>query len=444
MNLGGHEMKKIISFILLLVTAISLVSCGNKENAPGKDVIPETDKVETVNLEVVFSETGKSFMSYGGGNEIGFYDIIPRLWNVEEQMSTGEFDNNIVYIDYASQKRLYLCNDPSCRHDSESCNSYIKSSSNAVVFPAGKVLLCFRFGASNTTASKEDLCAIITMDLNGNNKRTIFLASNESFSQPLIVLSDGEKIYFPIFFINKDQNIEKRIISLDLVSGELEDVIKVPITYMLVSAYEDCMLFYDIETSTNISYSFDTRVEKEGLHGVSGVYKGNISIDLRYDVDLSSFLDVPNAKSIRVIISDLKNKTSKELGPFQLEEDHGAVGITDIFDNHVCISYVANLTQGGEHVAFNLDYETGEFNRNRLLFSNGGVYRPVTILANAGDSYLVYYGTTRAVQTLYDRQGIAHTVDNNSYPQYALIKKEDYYSNIPNYEIIKDTLCDVG
>ena len=438
--------NKIISVIMLVIMLMMLASCGKNENTPQEDETPGPEPGETISLEVVFNEVGKTIMNYGGGNERGFYDVIPRVWNIGEQISTGEFDNNIVYTDYETKNRVYLCNDPACKHDSESCTSYIKSSSNAAVFPIGENLICFRFGKTNGTASKEeDLCAVIVMDLNGSYRRTLYtLDPKEAFSQPLIVLADDKRIYFQISSLDENNNINKNVVSLNIETGEKKDVTKISTVYMLVSAYDDCMLFYDTGTQTNMIYSLSDNSMTEGLAGVSGVYKGSLSIDLEYDVERGDYQKIFQAKNLTVVISDMKDGSVRRFGPYPMEDDHGPAGLTDVYDKHVCVTYITNLQTSSDTVVYILDYDTGNYVKNQLYSSNGGMSRPSTILADAGDSYLVYYDTTHAVQTFYDRQGVVHTVDNNAYPQYALINKDDYYSNVPNYEVINDTLCDLG
>lgn len=438
--------KKIISVIMLVIMLMMLASCGKNENTPQEDETPGPEPGETISLKVVFNEAGKTFLNYGGGNGHGFYDIVPRIWNLGEQISTGEFDNNIVYTDYETMTRVYLCNDPACKHDSENCTSYIKSSSSAIVFPVEDKLVCLRLGKADGIASKEeDLCAVLVMDLDGSNRKTLCtFASTEFFAQPFIVLSDGKCIIFQLVSLNEKNQTVKNIVSLDLGTGKRNTVVDVSTTYFLVSAYGDCMLFYDVETADNFVYSLSEKTLVKSISGVSGLYKDNISVDLRYDVDVSNYHNIMNAKEITVIISNMQSCEVKKLGSFTLEDDHAAVALTDLFDDHLCISYITNISTTADYTNYNLDLTKGEIIKNTLLIEKNGVYRPTAIIADAGDSYLVYYDTIHAVQTFYDRQGVVHTVDNNAYPQYALINKDDYYSNVPNYEVINDTLCDLG
>ena len=179
----------IATFLILLL----MVSCGREE----EDLSPDDRETKQVDLKVLYSQTGKTIMSYGGGNEDGYYNVIPRMWNMEEQYNDHEMDSNIVYLDYATNTRVYLCQDPSCRHNTEDCTSFIKASSNVIVFPANDKLICFRFGI-DAAASQDDLCAVILMDLNGRNRETVTLSASQSFALPLVVASDGEKIYFQV------------------------------------------------------------------------------------------------------------------------------------------------------------------------------------------------------------------------------------------------------
>lgn len=436
--------KKIISVIILIIMLTVFVSCGKKENVPQEDATPEPDNTDTISLKVVFNETGKSIIKYGGGTNDGYYDVVQRIWNLEEQISSGEFDNNIVYIDYSTKKLVYLCSDPSCRHNTEDCPSYIKSSAGAIVFPVHNRLVCLRLGRSDGFAEKnEDLYAVILMESDGSNRTIYTLDAGESFPQPFIIISDGKRLFLQVISVN-DQKTEKRIVSLDMDTLESRVETIIPMTYRLVSAYKEYMLFYDMGEMKNIVFSLSDKSFTESLSSVSGMYKDNMSIDIKYDVEISDFSSIAKAKSVMVLVSDLQKETITEYGPFDLEDNHGGVTVDDFYDDHVSINYYSHLNTNEEHVNYILDFSTGECIKKELLMYRNGWYDPVAIIANAGDSYLVINETVHAVQTFYDRQGVAHTVENNAYPKYALIKKDDYYSNIPNYEVIKDTLCDMN
>lgn len=437
------EMKRrpgiiiIATFLILLL----MVSCGSEE----EDLSPDDRETKQVDLKVLYSQTGKTIMSYGGGNEDGYYNVIPRMWNLEEQINDNEIDGNIVYLDYATNTRVYLCQDPSCRHNTEDCTSFIKASSNIIVFPATDKLICFRFGI-DAAASQDDLYAVILMDLNGRNKETLTLSASQSFALPLVVASDGEKIYFQVTESQKEADgikTVKAIYSVDLNTKELNKVVDTPNQYCLFSAYDEFLVLFDYVNMENITYSVTDNTFESRIKGVSGLYNGNLSIDLKYDIDVGGDpVKVLEAKSITIIVTDIRDNSVKTYGPFDLEDDHGAgVSLNDCYDDHICIGYVINVSSEEPlQVFYTLDLATGEYTKNTLYITDNGETVPSSIIADAGDRYLVSYNSKDMTRTIFDRKGVSHTVEYKGCACYALISKEDFYSNTNVFSPTDDTI----
>jgi hypothetical protein len=64
----------------------------------------------------------------------------------------------------------------------------------------------------------------------------------------------------------------------------------------------------------------------------------------------------------------------------------------------------------------------------------------VKILAEVGDSFFVTMSTIDTNITLIDKEGIPYVIEYPDKPITALILKEDYWNNVPNYLIIKDSV----
>jgi len=433
-----HWVKIISVFLSLLL----MVGCGTK-----KENSPDDSETKQADLKVLYSQTGKTIMSYGGGNENGYYDVIPRMWNLEEQYNGHEIDSNIVYLDYATNTRVYLCQDPSCRHNTENCTSYIKASSNVIVFPANDKLICFRFGI-DAAASQDDLYAVILMDLNGRTRETVTLSASQSFALPLVVASDGEKIYFQVTESQKEADgikTVKAIYSVDLNSKGLNKVVDTPNEYCFFSAYDEFLVLFDYVNMENITYSVPDNTFESRIKGVSGLYIGNLSIDLKYDIDVGGDpVKVLEAKSITIIVTDIRDNSVKTYGPFDLEDDHGAgVSLNDCYDDHICIGYVINVnSEEPLQVFYTLDLATGEYTKNTLYITDNGETVPSSIIADAGDRYLVSYNSKDMTRTIFDRKGVSHTVEYKGCACYALIAKTDYYSNVDAFLPTKDTVYD--
>ena len=429
--------RKITVIILVLIMLLSFSGCEKKNEQD--DLPPEKG---TADLNVVFNVSGKSIMNYGSGNDKGYYDIVPRMWDISEQLSSGELDSNIVYIDYASQARVYLCQDPSCRHDNENCTSFIRSASSLAVFPALDQLFYVQFGNS-LAESQLDLPAIVSMDTNGTNRRTLCtLEPSESFSAPLIFVSDNISLFFQVTEIDQNDGSQNKYLKrINTKTGAYETEVEIPSTYILSSAYDEYLIFYDYNSSSNYAYSVSQKRFEKRTTGISGIYNGSRSVDLKYDIDINGdYTRIKQTQSIDILINDMKDNTIKTLGTYSLEEGHNIVGLSDIYNDHVVLSYAVNNADSSiTNVSYMIDLSTGDCTKN-TLYASGNEDIPVSIIANTSELILTVIGYKQASSTFYDRQGIAHTVDYVEAPIYAVIKPEDYYSNNPAYTMIIDNV----
>lgn len=431
----AKRLKQIAVTALILMIALILLGCSAESEQEEK----KDDGYETRSLEVVYHEAGWGFARYGAGNANGYYDVDSRIWDLGSQFSSGEMDSNIVYIDYATKKRVYLCNDPSCRHNNDSCTSYIKASSSVIVFPVGNErVVCLRYGKEEDVASdNESLAGIIAMQKNGSDRKEICtLDPKETFARPLYIASDGNRIYIVIQKTVGVGEITRFLCSVDIATGEREEIVEIPNNYYLSTVYDDCFLFTDIGTTPTplVEYSLSGKEFIKRSEGVSGIFDGSRSLDITYDIVVSDIYMINKAHSVTVIVTDVKDGSVAEYGPFELEDDHAFVAVSDFIDDHVSIIYSSNVS--GSSLTrhwLNLDLNTGEI--KEFHNSDGKL---VAIYADAGDKYLVGYDTKSVTLTYYDREGLPHEVYYPSYLCYGLIKKADYYANNAIIEPIED------
>ena len=87
-----------------------------------------------------------------------------------------------------------------------------------------------------------------------------------------------------------------------------------------------------------------------------------------------------------------------------------------------------------------LDFSNRTYKEFTLMQHDTFEKRPIAIIADAGDDYLVIIGEKNSTITLIDKEGISHTYDYPRRPEYALISKEDYWNCMPNYRIIEDKI----
>lgn len=94
---------------------------------------------------------------YGSGNETGFYEVF----------SNDDLSKNIMYTDYATQRQIYLCSQPNCMHNSETCTSWIEPNAG-MVYP-----VALNDGVALIYSNLNDFSKIETADFNGSNRKIL-------------------------------------------------------------------------------------------------------------------------------------------------------------------------------------------------------------------------------------------------------------------------------
>lgn len=124
------------------------------------------EKDRTVECKQVLNDSTENFRmvsttdltAYGSGNEQGFYQIF----------LNDDNSKNILYVDYATHQQVYLCSQPNCEHDSESCTSWIPPEMgqvNVVTLP-DRILLIH----NNMT----EITYIEQLNLDGSDKEILY------------------------------------------------------------------------------------------------------------------------------------------------------------------------------------------------------------------------------------------------------------------------------
>ena len=93
------------------------------------------------------------------------------------------------------------------------------------------------------------------------------------------------------------------------------------------------------------------------------------------------------------------------------------------------------------HREYLINYRDGTVIESGLYYINTSYSQTYRIVADTEDRFLVIVGSNeKQTITQVDQNGIAHTYDYPDRPLYAMILKEDYWNNIPTYELIDDLI----
>lgn len=185
----------------------------------------------------------------GAGTSFGYYEI----------MSAQNNSLNILYTDYATDIRTYLCADPDCTHNSDTCTSWFSFLGSAYPFTSAdgsKIYLVTTGYADNagSISDEQNYGTIYQFDANGANRKVLYrLQSNEEFYGT--AASDGEKLYVSIQVVDSNTSSSHwEVRCLDLSNGE-SSVIYTTDQYgeRIFGAYANNLVIEEV-TDTNRSY----------------------------------------------------------------------------------------------------------------------------------------------------------------------------------------------
>lgn len=256
-----NKASKITVTILLLALALSLGACSSSQNSVSpkddsvtsspiseSETLPAAESQQGGNLSLITDPYGGIFRN-GAGTSFGYYEI----------MSAQNNSLNILYTDYATDIRTYLCADPDCTHNSDTCTSWFSFLGSAYPFTSAdgsKIYLVTTGYADNagSISDEQNYGTIYQFDANGANRKVLYrLQSNEEFYGT--AASDGEKLYVSIQVVDSNTSSSHwEVRCLDLSNGE-SSVIYTTDQYgeRIFGAYANNLVIEEV-TDTNRSY----------------------------------------------------------------------------------------------------------------------------------------------------------------------------------------------
>ncbi|MEG0485705.1 MAG: hypothetical protein RR576_09695 [Oscillospiraceae bacterium] len=430
-----HFIKKTMA--LLLIGLLAFCSCAKSPNAENSSATPSASPERAVKENggelVLSTDPYGGLYKLGYGIETGYYD----QFNV-----TGKAVN-LLYTDYQTKQRVYLCNRPDCKHNDETCTSWLPTYGDTKLFASKSEdqLFFVSSGYADTpNATGSQLGRIYSMDLTGSNRKVLYqLNGKESFSDAIVM--DDNALYVTVSSIDAESTSVKKELRMvnisdgtatliyqfesanDRVFGAFEQTI-------VIQRYTDAELFYeclDLNTDTktqNYRRSIDD-IRLEMVYGqtVYSIRRNN---------------EQPDAPS-PIYAVDLLSGEEKIVSEIQIYNTD-ATFIVDVYDGRMEISATDNRDVDNiKFHMYNLNFNTYELNENTLTFPFFQDIRNVTILAQTKDFFLVEMGITQGNVTLYDNAGTPYQVDT-AIPTHALITKTDFWKGVPNYIPIQNNV----
>lgn len=433
-----YALKWALVFLLTSILILVLESCTKENNNQTESGLKKIENFN-INLSVpVQSELWTN--TFNASSEQGYYTI--------ERISPEFY--NIFYMDYETNEYNYLCKNPHCSHDNESCTSYIKENTLAQPQPfyiGDKILILFYSGDGTYSAGG------CTMDLDGSNKQTLFeLSANQSIQ--LFPYKNGDYLFFLLQTNMTNGKTVSSIVQCNLKTGELEQGLTLGNEYWdIMNIYENKLFLCRIKS---VNYDGDTPIIPRGVQEpyINDIYMvdmENPSLDNEIFSYISSEANAIVSDGVLYTCDYAKNMLIKhdyindteELMNIDLphaDNEQIEISFDQYLDDKLTITTFLFNPSSGERLNGNgerciVDFENKTFIPASTLKMENNAQNLISIVAEHDDYFYVitdYKDITRS----FTMENGETQEEIQQVPVYAFISKEDYYQSIPNYTYV--------
>ena len=436
---------------ILLACLLFLSGCGQEQTAREKvSSTSGTVQGDEENIGEGFEMVSSTdYNNYGCGTEDGFYSVV----------SNEDQSKNLMYIDYASKKQVYLCDQPNCTHDSEQCNSWIAPCGGTVVPVVWQDCLFLIFNSIGQ-------CKVVRMDVSGHNRETFFIFETVTSVENAMAANDRYLIFSVRQSVQDGSEVKSvsKLIALDLMQAQMREVFSVEqleetkqteSCYMTFKGVSDAGFIVeiiqqepyeentnDVEPNPQIGhriYHIPFSGEKEEQIAAYSNQEAQCAVygDSLYYVESQSgrglclFRINPQTKERKLLAEHLAAEPSSTASE-PLPEDVVFRNLVDdwLIMNILTKEYIAenkNIELVFTGVAVNT--ASGESRKISLTNYFNATTAPIEILAQTRENLLVYSDTQPRKEDPLHVGLLAREI--------GLISKEDYLASIPNYQPIE-------
>ncbi len=476
-------MKKAVLTVVIFCMSAGLLGCGNTQKspsvkdgtlaAPSENAGGESESAESKKKQALkMISDGETYCS----NEDGYYYIDTH--DGEFALKNKKTAYHIMYVDYATRKEVFLCSNAGCKHNTEECTAVIADESMSeysLFWHHGKLYLLERAydneGTTSYTTFSEEYSDIISVDAaespqflycmnpDGTDRRKVQKFA-EGIQIDSHVMEDGSGLYLIEKKIEMQGSkveyaaaTEKTLVRIDDASEEKETVC-------------DLMFEKQKKTSWNVMGCFDSCLVMEAFveeRPLSEEEEIKAMKDSDYDRELTkkskmeyAVVDITTGKKKKICsFSNRKTNSCAQDGQFLyvivdgnpkikkidlvsgkesvLAEIDGA-GYCEIFDGKLqCSPWNEN-----SKACWFVDLKSGKVEKKTLTLKTKSLGWPLEFLAETKQDFLVVYDyqAKKAESDPRDTGGDSYTIEQN---KLALLKKEDFYNNIADFQPIDMT-----
>lgn len=422
------HLKALCSLCLCVLVALSGCGQSGAQMAASQAVSEKESALETpgedsdtVSLRMLTPPDGV-YVTTGMGTQEGYYLL-------EAQASGGQ---NMKYIDFATAKLIYLSNDPSALHTTEADTSWMEQSAS-FLFVLNEKLYCTATDFSGATV-------VFEMSPTGSDRRQVLkLPGNLSMKRGLA--TDGVNLYTTLDAVNEQMQLTSALYCLSPQTGEVTLLQDLGEADLLYGADGDCLYFKCTNVldgqdglraeSTLKAYS----LQKKSLETIfswpegsnCGAIRNGCFYYFTYEDGTLYALDLTTKETV-TLAQSLPNTGSMDGIYFDDIRDNRFVYLlvqpSDEPDKRVYEIYGVDLASGScSEVTLHGGFETGEY---------------LPIVWETENEFLVQYGIEPQKVMLTAPDGSQYESETSTI-QYALIQKDDFWQNKPNYRLVERT-----
>lgn len=433
--------RKIVAalFITLLFASV-FTACASELNNNKKE---ETASIAALNKDELSDSGSISVAKVGNDTDIpsfmtsaktehGLYTLVEWPIGAYSENSPWIHCGNIIYVDYQTGQKIYLCNNPGCSHNTEECQSYIRYPGSCTLFTnvSGEKLYCMAYGAENGEIYSENDCGrIYEMNLDGTDRRELtVLPSNMCFSMQDAVFSSKEKLYVGVLKTNSSSKTTDHVLmSIDIRTGAMNEICRLSLSAVLLQMEgENAIVLQSLDSN--------------GVHVIRRILQTAEEDILFESTEISPFVNGDRIITCKLAgteaIITVQNYIKQETKTITIEGIYTQSPIIMFccVDDTIHLSY---YTETGDVKELYVDLANGKVWDKKLTYTSYGETRFVQIVSSLDDRYLVIGDYKEIEVSFVDGSGVQKKYSVVS-PQLALIDKEDYWQNIPEYEWIED------
>ena len=341
---------------------------------------------------------------------------------------------NIFFIDYKTRQKVYLSSSVNGDYWSETDTSYLKDGASTTFCSDGDKL--YAYALMDSEEIKEEI--IYQMDFDGQNRKEICrMADNTELVGGM--MSDDTYLYF-LMQEYKENGSEAVVCAVDKNGGEIKKLYKLAdeahVCY-LMSAFDRKLVLKMVEPNE----VYEKQQHKVFLFDVDTAAVTEVmsweqdKIEELYDGNNVYYLDVKKEKIICRNLTDGSEEVLWETFPFSYNSGDSLSIDSELHDKHLFI-----YTYDKQYA---LNVETKEV-KELTLRAEGDLFRGsyLSIMGASEDEYLLIPNTGRRKVHWKDPIEGSNGDEVIYYYKYAMIKKEDFYNNRPNYIMIEDMEID--